>query len=277
MIAIEVYGKADDAICAGCDHDCGTCAPDRSRTPDLSLFATRVDRTVNRPPLIVPVGTSIREAARIMLREGVGSLLAGDGPADVAGIVTDTDLRKAVALDRDLSAGVRTVMSGPVAGIPGHATCFEALLAMMARKVRHLAVTGPDGVSGVISAHDILLLHGASPLSLFQEIRALRSLEALPSLAAGTPRIIRGLLDTGARAGHVASLITEINDLILQKIIELTMREIGPPPLAYCFMVMGSEGRREQTFATDQDNALIVENCEVDFLERAAETYFDEL
>lgn len=27
-IAIEVYGKADDMICAGCDgHDCGACAP----------------------------------------------------------------------------------------------------------------------------------------------------------------------------------------------------------------------------------------------------------
>lgn len=36
MIAIEVYGKADDAICAGCDHDCGTCAPGaKRRTAEL--------------------------------------------------------------------------------------------------------------------------------------------------------------------------------------------------------------------------------------------------
>lgn len=36
MIEIEVYGKADEEICSGCDHDCGSCAPgDKKKTIDL--------------------------------------------------------------------------------------------------------------------------------------------------------------------------------------------------------------------------------------------------
>jgi CBS domain-containing protein len=248
---------------------------DQGRPTDLSLFAVRVDAVASRAALVVPPETPIREAARIMLKEGVGSLLVGDGPANAAGIVTDTDLRKAVALRRDLESGVRTIMSGPVASIAGHESLFDALLAMMARKVRHLAVTGAAGSIGVITAHDILLLHGASPLSLFQEIRAQRDFDGIYPLLSKAPRVIQGLMDGGARAGHVTRLITVVNDLILHKIIELTHAQIGPPPLAYCWMAMGSEGRREQTFATDQDNALILADSPDEPVRRAAAVYFE--
>jgi CBS domain-containing protein len=246
-------------------------APD---APDLSLFARRVGDVASRAPIVVDPDLPIREAARIMLKEGVGSLLVGRPPADVTGIVTDTDLRKAVALGRDLASGVKTIMSGPVAAIAGHESCFDALLAMMARKVRHLAVTGREGTTGLITAHDILLLHGASPLSLFQEIRSQRDFAGLYPLLGKAPRVIRALLDNGARAGHITGLITVLNDHILHKIIELTRREIGPPPVAYCWLAMGSEGRREQTFATDQDNALVHADSPDEPVRRAAAVYF---
>ena len=43
----------------------------------------------------------------------------------------------------------------------------------------------------------------------------------------------------------------------MAKILELGKAKLGPPPAPYCWIVLGSEGRREQTFKTDQDNALI--------------------
>jgi CBS domain-containing protein len=69
-------------------------------------------------------------------------------------------------------------------------------------------------------------------------------------------------------------MIAILNDQIITRLLELMLRELGPPPVKFCLLLMGSEGRREQTFATDQDNALITEDCDADFLERAAETYF---
>ncbi|MDQ7831123.1 MAG: DUF294 nucleotidyltransferase-like domain-containing protein [Desulfovibrionaceae bacterium] len=261
---------------ATCDPE----APRRRRaaeSPDLSLFARRVGDLVSRPPIVAEPGLPIRDAARIMLKEGVGSLLVSQSPGGVLGIVTDTDLRKAVALGRDLESGVKTVMSSPVAEIAASEACFDALLKMMAHKVHHLAVTGPGGVTGVVTAHDILLLHSVSPLSLFREIQSQRDFAGLYPLLAKTPRVIRALLDNGARAGHITRLITVVNDHILHKIIELVHREIGPPPTAYCWISMGSEGRREQTFATDQDNALVYADSPDEPVRRAAEVFFQAL
>jgi CBS domain-containing protein len=38
--------------------------------------------------------------------------------------------------------------------------------------------------------------------------------------------------------------------------------EWGPPPVPYCWLAMGSEGRREQTLCTDQDNALLYQDVD---------------
>ncbi|NDY58223.1 CBS domain-containing protein [Desulfovibrio sulfodismutans] len=252
----------------------GETAPCAAEAPDLSLFARLVGDLVSRPPLMVDPGLPIRDAARTMLKEGVGSLLVSQAPGGVLGIVTDKDLRKAVALGRDLESGVKTIMSSPVAEIAGSDACFDALLKMMAKKVHHLVVTGPGGAEGVVTAHDILLVQGTSPLSLFREIQSQRDFAGLYPLLAKAPRVIRALLDNGARAGHITRLITVVNDHILHKIIELVHREIGPPPTAYCWISMGSEGRREQTFATDQDNALVYADSPDEPVRRAAAVFF---
>ena len=65
------------------------------------------------------------------------------------------------------------------------------------------------------------------------------------------------LLKDGARAGNLTRVITEINDRLVRKVLELVAGPLGPAPVAWCWIVFGSEGRREQTYKTDQDNAII--------------------
>ena len=43
----------------------------------------------------------------------------------------------------------------------------------------------------------------------------------------------------------------------MRKVLELAERKFGPPPVSYCWLSFGSEGRKEQTFKTDQDNAIV--------------------
>ncbi|MEZ4762036.1 MAG: DUF294 nucleotidyltransferase-like domain-containing protein [Calditrichia bacterium] len=42
--------------------------------------------------------------------------------------------------------------------------------------------------------------------------------------------------------------------------IQFAIDEIGEPPTQFAFMILGSEGRKEQTLKTDQDNAIIYKN-----------------
>jgi CBS domain-containing protein len=79
----------------------------------------------------------------------------------------------------------------------------------------------------------------------------------------------------GARASHITRVIAEINDRVLAKIVQLAEKQLGAPPVPYCWVALGSEGRREQTFKTDQDNALIHADTSDD-LRADVERYFAE-
>ena len=50
-------------------------------------------------------------------------------------------------------------------------------------------------------------------------------------------------------------------DAIHRRVISLSLEELGPAPCEFAFIVMGSLGRKEQTLATDQDNAIIIDEC----------------
>jgi CBS domain-containing protein len=70
-------------------------------------------------------------------------------------------------------------------------------------------------------------------------------------------------------------MIAILNDKILHRVLDLLHEKLGPPPLKYCWLLMGSEGRREQTFKTDQDNAIVYADP-VDEEEAArAKSYFE--
>lgn len=54
-------------------------------------------------------------------------------------------------------------------------------------------------------------------------------------------------------------MITLYRHRITEKVIELAVDRLGKPPCSYAWFNMGSDGRQEQTFFTDQDNALVYE------------------
>lgn len=240
----------------------------------LYLFSTRLGDMTGRPPVGTKFGESIQMAAWKMSKHHVGSLLVREPSGEVAGIVTDKDLRKAVALGMDYGAPIETIMSTPVESMDEGEVCFDALLRMMTRQIHHLVITRDQQVTGVVTSHDIMVLQGKSPMSLFRDIQAQEDVQGLHSITDRIPQVLRTLVEEGAKAGHITRMITVINDLVLEKLLTLLLREMGPPPLPFCWLLLGSEGRREQTVATDQDNALVYKDPNDDILQRAADVYF---
>jgi CBS domain-containing protein len=251
----------------------------------LVLFSTRVGDVIRRPPLLIAPGSSLREAAGIMVAQGVGSLLVTDPHGEAVGIVTDKDLRRAVAEGEPHDAPVEFIMSSPLATIGHREPCFDALLRMMSAQIHHLAVLREGRVAGMVTAHDIMLLQGRSPTSLFREIAGARTMAALYPLAAKVPTTVGSLVEEGAKARNITRMVTIMNDLILEKLLGFVQEELGPAPVPFCWLLMGSEGRKEQTFQTDQDNALVYADCPdpaeavrcEDYFRRFAEAAIDHL
>jgi len=245
----------------------------------LYLFSAQVGEIVKGKSLYtIPAQDTVRDAALRMADLHIGSLLVEDAEKKIIGIITDKDLRtKVVAAGLAYDTPVSEIMATPVHSIPAHAVCFDAMLQMMRLRIHHLAVEQQNQITGVVTTHDIMLLQGTSPLYLFREIMAQRKIEGLYSLSQKVPQVIRSLIEEGAKANNVTRMITILNDHILDRILTLLIAELGPPPLPFCWLLMGSEGRREQTFKTDQDNALIYADPENEEQAAKAEAYFKAL
>lgn len=242
----------------------------------LYLFNVQVGRVISRPPEIIYASETIQQAAERMSEQEIGSLLVQDGSGSIVGIVTDKDLRKkVVAKGYDYGAPVADVMSSPVLKIPAGSLCFDALLQMMNGRVHHLGVERGKKIVGVISVHDIMLQAGSSPLHLVREIAGQRRLEELYPLSKKIPRVVRVLIEEGARANNITRIISVLNDQIAHRVISLVDEQMGPAPLPFCWITFGSEGRKEQTFKTDQDNALIYGTPSADWDDiKLAKLYF---
>ncbi len=222
------------------------------------LFSVEVQDVIKRALATISGSDTIQQAAARMSDLKIGSLLVKDQTDELVGIVTDKDLRsKVVAKGLDYSIPVANIMASPVHTISAHAMCFDALIQMMNQQVHHLAIEKQGKIVGVVTAHDIMVHQGASPLYLFREIMAQSKIEGLYSLSQKIPLVIRTLVEEGAKANNITRMISILNDSIVDRLLSLLYEEMGPAPEPFCWLMMGSEGRREQTFKTDQDNALV--------------------
>ena len=241
---------------------------------DKLLFVTPVKEIIARLPVTAPSDISIKEAAQIMSKNCISSLVLLDGDAPV-GIITDRDLRdKVVAKGKDINEPVSSIMSVSLIKVDANEYCFEALLKMVRFNIHHLLVVEDGTLLGIVTNHDLMLLQGTSPISIAREIEIQQSIEGLEAISRKINQIIGLLLRDGAKATSITRIITELNDRLVKKILEIAERRFGRPPLPYCWIVFGSEGRREQTFRTDQDNAIIFADPETQEDEKKAREYF---
>ncbi len=242
---------------------------------DKPLFTTPVGEIATKKVMSAPQEISIREGAELMSQNRMSSLVLVDKDGIPTGIVTDRDLRdKVVSRGRPVTDGITSIMSVSLIKTEARDYCFEALLKMIRYNIHHLLVVDEGRLKGIVTNHDLMMMQGTSPISLVRDIESQLSVEGLIPAARKTNELIGLLLKEGAKASNITRIITEINDRLLRKILELAEKEFGKPPVKYCWIIFGSEGRKEQTFKTDQDNAIIYEDPMTDAEDARCRTYF---
>jgi len=214
-----------------------------------------------------------------MSARAAGSIVVVGERGEPLGIVTDRDLRnRVVAAGAAADLPAAQIMSAPLVSVPADTPAFEALFEMTRRSVHHLGVLEGERLVAVVSSHDMVIADGAHPLALARAIEAAESLEGLAASAPRVIAVVRWLVDSGASASEIGRLVSEINDRLVTRALALVERALeaeghGGPPVPYSWLVAGSEGRREQTLKTDQDNALVYADSP-DGAEASASSYF---
>lgn len=205
--------------------------------------------------------TSVQEAARSMRYFRQNYVLVVDPQREPVGLITDRELRdRVVAEGLPASRPVAEVMRSLLPEIQASAYMYEAILLMFRQKIDYLLVRDGRELLGLVSLDQLLNAQGKSPFLFVQGIAYDHSADALRDKWAEVPGIVDHLLERGTRPETVNQVVSVISDAIAHNIIRRAIERLGPPPAKFVFMALGSEGRKEQTLRTDQDNAIIYED-----------------
>lgn len=220
---------------------------------------TPLGELARRPPQTCAPGTPLREALARMHRLRIGSIIVTGPDGAPQGILTRYDVLGRVALAQvALDTPIADVMVRPVHALAEADTAQDAALLMSRHGIRHVPVLRGRAVVGLVSERDLFALQRLSLKQVSTAISAAGDVAALKLAAGDIRRLARSLLGQGVQARQLTTLISHLNDLLTRRLLELKAPGHGIALDGLCWLALGSEGRAEQTIATDQDNALIL-------------------
>lgn len=247
---------------------------------NTDLMTSRVHKLLSRSAVMLPQTATLHEAALSMTEEGVSSLVITDPDHPeqagyMVGIITDRDLRtRAMAERLGYDTPISQIMSTELITIDARAFVFDAMLSMLRYNVHHLPVLRNRKPIGVLALSDIIRYESQSSLYLVSQIHRQQSMKDLSSLMPDVRATFIRMVNEGANSHMIGSAIAGIGRSFTQRLLELGEEKLGPPPVPYCFLALGSMARDEQYVLTDQDNAMILSD---DFKPDEHDDYFAKL
>ncbi|THH36105.1 CBS domain-containing protein [Aliishimia ponticola] len=226
------------------------------------LMAVHVADMMSPDPITCAPETTVQDVARMMRDRSISSVLVMKDDS-LAGIVTVHDL-----VNKVLAAGlfgdleVASVMTDSPVTIRPDALGLDALMMMAERKINHLPVADRRGaLVGMIGRTDLMRRQATTASHMASELVAASSAAEMTGVMARLPDLLTHLTNAGTRPGAICRRITDLTDAATRRLLALAEAEIGAPPVPYLWAACGSQGRREQTGVSDQDNCLILDDA----------------
>lgn len=232
-----------------------------------SLTTSKVKTLISRDVVIMDSHHSIQSVAQTMTSENISAVLINDPELtdeqgnSFVGIITETDLcAKVVASGLSVDTPVSEVMSTELISLDHNAYIFEAMLLMLRFNVHHLPILKNKQPIGLIEVTDIIRYESQNSLLFVSGIFQQQTTKDLALLSTQLKDCFIRMVNEDANSHMVGRAMSEIGRSFKQRLLELAEQELGPPPVPYCFLALGSMARDEQLIVTDQDNAIILDN-----------------
>ena len=237
-------------------------ANDQLSRIDSFPYRHRVADIMHAPLATVTPKTPVVEAAGLMARLSISSLVAVDGDGKPTGIVTERDMVRAFSINVGGGA-VGDIMTSPVITICDDAYIFMAIGRMERRDLRHLVVVNAAGRAvGMLTSRSLLKIRAANILSINDELGDAHNASDLGHVRKQLPMLAEKLLAENVSALDVSAVISAVYCDMTRRAWEMSVRHMenssaGPQPASCALLVLGSGGRGESMLKPDQDNALV--------------------
>lgn len=247
--------------------DISALSDDAPSNPEISNIPLQ-KVAYNHPAIHCTIEKTVAEAAKLMTVHKVGSIIITNADKHPLGIITDKDLRSKIATGFfAVSENVTQIMSSPVYTFSSQISALESQMAMMEHGISHLCITA-DGttkseVLGMVSAHDIVVMHENNPSVLLKQIKRATTAKEMALIRLKLQPLITSYLENELPLDFIAATVSSVNNCITKQIIALAVSQMPQqPPTSFTWLALGSQGRAEQLLFTDQDNAIIFEDVE---------------
>jgi CBS domain-containing protein len=220
-----------------------------------SVLRARVREANFIPAVFIDADATMEQAGHRMAESGGNVLFVRDG--ERTGVVTGMNLSKAAVLRRKpLETPVRDICHFDVISVDAEDFVFEALLLMTKHDKRRVAVRRDGAWAGFLEDIDILGLVAGNTQLIPGRIDRARSVDELAAPARDIQAQVERLHRQGVKVEQIAEVTSDLNRRLFLRLFSL----LAPPSIQEqgCLLLMGSEGRGEQTVRTDQDNGLLL-------------------
>jgi CBS domain-containing protein len=262
-----------------------------AKQAEADLLSAKISTLLQREPVCLASSANVWQAAQTMTEHSVSCLLIlhdssaeqtteqdvepGAEPGTLAGIITDRDIRsRLVAPGLKSETSVRDIMTTKLVTIDQQQYLFEAMMLMLRHNVHHLPVLKQARPVGVLALSDIIRYESQNSLYVVSGIFRQHSVAELSALGKDVKACFVRMVNEDANSQMIGSAMAAIGRSFKQRLLELAEQQLGPPPVPYCFLALGSMARDEQLIVTDQDNALILHN---NFDPAQHDAYFQQL
>ena len=228
------------------------------RAAEQQTLTRPLAELVRNSPIACAASAPLRVAAQSMADAKVRTIIALGSDGTPVGMFTLVDLLRRVVLPgRSLDAPLSEVMTSPLVTLPASTSASEAMHVMASRGVRQIVVVENGRLFGVVNERDLFALQRVSMRQVNEELHEADTIDHLKRAGDDIRRLTQNLLAQGVGAEPLTRTIASFNDALSRRAIELVLPRHDLAGIRWCWLALGSEGRSEQTFATDQDNAVM--------------------
>ncbi|MEJ5338426.1 MAG: putative nucleotidyltransferase substrate binding domain-containing protein [Aquificaceae bacterium] len=214
-----------------------------------------------RPLLVLDGSLTVEDAVKEMVARDSTCVLVR--LPEAFGILTERDVLKRVLAKglRPEEVKLRDVATFPVISLESNKTLYDAMVLMARHGIRKLLITRENKPVGLLEDRDIIAYESKNAVLLIKEIDKAKTVEDLRYLYGLVKEQVLELVFHGTDPERLGEYISEINDRFMKRAVYVALSRLGEEPVVpFSIMVLGSEGRREQSLKTDQDNALIYQD-----------------